>query len=177
MRTHFYIHLAVRIYFAPRGCRQTSYGEDRKKQLLQSALGLYPRSFVHQAILPHRSNTARHGSGSFRPISSCLTGLICKCRCDLLSKFSCRLPVLQSHSPVTPRARRHQTSLSWDDLPAGQVGDGKDTMLMTRTVGFDTTHCSSLYMRPHTRQSRVARARRNGVPFTEFHGFHIWRWG
>ena len=52
-----------------RGCRQTSPGEDRKKQLLQSALGLYPRSFVHQAIFPHRSNNARHGSGSFRPIS------------------------------------------------------------------------------------------------------------
>ena len=95
-----------------RGCRQTTHGEDRNKQLLQSALGLYPRSFVHQAMLPHRSDTARHGSGSFRPIPSCLIGLVCKCRCGLLSCFCRRLLVLQNHSPVTLRARRHQASLS-----------------------------------------------------------------
>ena len=95
-----------------RGCRQSSPGEDRKKQLLQSALDLYPRSFVHQAIFPHRSNTARHGSGSFRPIPSCLIGLFCKCRCALLSCFSRRLLVLQDYSPVTSRARRHQASFS-----------------------------------------------------------------
>jgi len=104
-----------------RVCRQTCHGEDRKKQLLQSALGLYPRSFVHQAIFPHRSNTARHGSGSFRPIPSCLIGLLCKCRCALLSCFSRRLLVLQNYSPVTSRTRRHQASFSWKDLPADET--------------------------------------------------------